>query len=656
MRYLKYIFVVVLCTVYSFRVSYAQEVASGKKILVICSYSSDYLWSNSIIDNLSAEIKKYSPHSELLYEYLSSEKFVDEKLWTERVSLLLNSYTNELPAAVVLISDEAWMSYRAVNNPAYKDVPLFLCGVKTNSLSLEDYDRKHGELTLEDFVSTEALAKEYRATGILCKFNVSGMLELMDRVIPDLAHYVLISDNRFYGIYFRLLLEDHMSRSNSDIKVDYFDARFMNADQMLAKLTNVTSNTGVLLTSWITGGEGFHYSPKYVYNNMSSRLRAPIFITTDLGLNTGDFIGGCFNDSGVLGQQTADLINRVLGGIDVTKIPMKVVEDDQYHINWNVLVKHKLSAAKLPASTVYIHRPESLLVQYKKELIVAVALLIVLILFVIYILRSNLKLDRARELAQKAVSEATEKNRQLESAQQTLTEALAKAENADKLKSAFLSNMDYQLRTPLNSIVGFSSMIPSFEEREEIEFAAEQIVENSEKLLKMVEDIIDLSQIESGNVELRYEKLNINDVFEDLIVKFADKVSDHVKLIFAPPLMSISISTDRSRLSQVLYNLTDNAVKFTQTGEIELGYFAVDNNTIEFYVKDTGIGIDEAETAMIFDRFYKRDSYVSSTGFGLSISKKIIDLFNGQVGVTSKVGSGSRFWFRITFDGFSKNL
>lgn len=656
MRHLKYIFLFALCVIYSIRVSYAEDMVSNKKVLVICSYSSDYAWSNLIIDNLSAEVKKYSPHSEMMIEYLSSEKFVDVKLWTERVQLLLNSYMNDLPAAIVLVSDEAWMSYRAVDNASFKNVPLILCGVKAHSITLNDYSTKHKVLTMEDYSSTEEIAKEYKATGVLRGLNVKGMMDIMDKLIPNLNHYVFLTDSRFYGIYLRLLLEDYMSKINIYKTVDYFDARFIDADAMLAKLSNIDPNTGVLLSSWIMGGEGFHYSPKYIYDNMSSRLNAPIFITADIGVNTGGFIGGCFNESGIWGKETADLVNRVIGGIDVQKIPIKTITDSDSYINWNVLTKHRLSIDMLPASTKYINRPESIFVQYKKELWILAVLSVMFVLFLVYVLRSNVKLGRARAQAQQAVKDALEKNQQLELAQETLTQALIKAENADKLKTAFLSNMDYQLRTPLNSIVGFSSMIPSFEEREEIEFAAEQIVENSEKLLKMVEDIIDLSQIESGNVELRYEKINLNDVFEDIINKFADKVSPQVKLLFAPPLMSISITADSSRLSQVLYNLTDNAIKFTQKGEVELGYFAVDNNTLEFYVNDTGVGIEEQETRVIFDRFYKRDSYTSSTGFGLSISKKIIDLFKGEIGVYSKVGAGSRFWFRITVASYSKNL
>ncbi|MEG2865780.1 MAG: ATP-binding protein, partial [Mucinivorans sp.] len=154
-------------------------------------------------------------------------------------------------------------------------------------------------------------------------------------------------------------------------------------------------------------------------------------------------------------------------------------------------------------------------------------------------------------------------------------------------------------------------------------------------------------QLDAGTAEFDYHKVNLNWIFEDLIQVSKRQLREGVIIRFRPPEKPISMITEPARVLQILISLTDNAIKFTFSGSIELGYFKYDDQWIEFYVKDTGIGLSDAEIEKIFERFYKADMYVRGTGLGLAISKQIVKTMGGQYGVKSEVGVGSYFWFRL---------
>lgn len=620
------------------------------EILIINSYSPDYQWSNHIIDSISLELRSSYPETEINIEYLSTERFVSPESWVGRIDMLLENYQDRQPLAVVLISDEAWMAYRAACKNSFKKVPLFLCAVKPLSITIENYIANYKILELSDFTPTIDVMKEFGASGVLREVNVAKSMQLMANTLPGIDSYTVVTDNRFYGIYVRLRVEQYLKQQKGSLPATYIDARFMNTDSLLWKLQAITPTTGVLMTSWLTGVTGYEYSKQYIYKEMSAVLTVPIYITNDIGLSTGNFLGGYYVNSSYWGKQVGEMLVKSLDGMRCTAITPELHLENQCNINWKVLTKFALSKNNFPPYTHYVNYPESIFIKFSRELAIIGILLVIVLLIFSYIVRSNIKLKRAYKLADTAVKDVRDTNQHLLNTQQQLKVALSNAEAADRLKSAFITNMDQEIRTPLNSIVGFSSLIASMDDKKEIEEAAIQISENSEKLLKLVKGILDLSLLESGSAVFEYEKVNIDGMILDLINLCKQRVSQGVILKFVPPERSIDIVTESYRVSQVLFNMMDNALKYTSQGVIEIGYFAQDDY-VEIYVKDTGIGVCAEELSRVFDRFYKSDSYVLGPGLGLSISRRIVETLGGQIGASSELGVGSRFWFRIKRDG-----
>ena len=229
--------------------------------------------------------------------------------------------------------------------------------------------------------------------------------------------------------------------------------------------------------------------------------------------------------------------------------------------------------------------------------------------------------------------------------EQELIKARIKAEQSDRLKTAFLANMSHEIRTPLNAIVGFSNLLPSAENVEEEKLYSRIINQNSEILLQLINDILDLSKIEAGTLEYVKQPMNLGEVCRNIYEIHKGRVQEGVTLILDNKEDDLIIEEDRNRIMQVITNFITNATKFTYAGEIRFG-FKIENHCIHVYVKDTGIGIEASKVDHIFDRFVKLNSFAQGTGLGLAICRMII---GGEIGVTSETGKGSTFFFTIPY-------
>lgn len=221
-----------------------------------------------------------------------------------------------------------------------------------------------------------------------------------------------------------------------------------------------------------------------------------------------------------------------------------------------------------------------------------------------------------------------------------------KAEESSRLKSAFLANMSHEIRTPLNAIVGFSNLIIQTDDPEERGEYSKIIETNNELLLQLINDILDLSKIEAGQMEFNYGETDICQVFRTLEQIYTYRVKPGVSLACELPDESCVIHTEKNRLTQVVSNFLSNAVKFTSEGSITMGYSHLEGG-IRFYVTDTGKGIARENLDRVFTRFMKFDSFVPGTGLGLSICETIVKRLEGEIGVESELGRGATFWFTL---------
>ena len=238
---------------------------------------------------------------------------------------------------------------------------------------------------------------------------------------------------------------------------------------------------------------------------------------------------------------------------------------------------------------------------------------------------------------------------QLELMRRELIESKEKAETSDKLKSAFLANMSHEIRTPLNAIVGFSRIISESDNAEERREYYEIVDANNERLLQLINEILDLSKIESGIVEFTYGPVRLHTLCKEIHDAHVFRCPQGVELRFDSPDEALSIHSDKNRIFQVFSNLIGNAFKFTTEGSVSYGY-KQEGERVVFYVKDTGLGIEPEKQGRVFQRFAKLNNFAQGTGLGLSICKTIIERLGGEIAVSSEVGTGTTFTFWLPLE------
>lgn len=224
----------------------------------------------------------------------------------------------------------------------------------------------------------------------------------------------------------------------------------------------------------------------------------------------------------------------------------------------------------------------------------------------------------------------------------SLIAARNKAEESDRLKTAFLANMGHEIRTPLNAIVGFSDLLPVVQSEEERNQLIAEIQSNNQKLLHIIDGLVSMSKIEAGAKSLLMARVDLNKLLQQMIDTY--QPGTNVPITLQCSKDKLMIESDRDKLFEVIDNLIQNAVKFTTEGHIVVGYELIDDNQVHVWVSDTGKGIAVADQQRIFERFVKLDEYIPGTGLGLSVAKSHVQSLGGKMGVESEVGKGSTFW------------
>ena len=224
----------------------------------------------------------------------------------------------------------------------------------------------------------------------------------------------------------------------------------------------------------------------------------------------------------------------------------------------------------------------------------------------------------------------------------SLVAARNKAEESDRLKTAFLANMGHEIRTPLNAIVGFADLLPVVQDEEERNQLISEIQSNNQKLLHIIDGLVSMSKIEAGAKSLLMARVDLNQLLQQMIDTY--QPTTNVPITLQCAMTQLLIESDRDKLVEVIDNLIQNAVKFTTDGHIHVGYELIDENHVHIWVSDTGKGIAAADQQRIFERFIKLDEYIPGTGLGLSVAKSHVQSLGGKMGVESEVGIGSTFW------------
>ncbi len=229
----------------------------------------------------------------------------------------------------------------------------------------------------------------------------------------------------------------------------------------------------------------------------------------------------------------------------------------------------------------------------------------------------------------------------------SLVAARNKAEESDRLKTAFLANMGHEIRTPLNAICGFADLLPVIDNAEDRNQMIAEIQSNNRKLLRIIDGLVSMSKIEAGAKSLMMAKVDLNQLLQQMADTY--QPTTNLPIQVQCPLPELKIESDREKVMEILDHLVQNAVKFTTEGEITLSY-EVQGNQVRVNVADTGKGVAKADQARIFERFVKLDEYIPGTGLGLSVVESLVKNLGGSVGVDSSLGVGSNFWFVLPLE------
>ena len=437
-----------------------------------------------------------------------------------------------------------------------------------------------------------------------------------------------ISDDRYISEETRRDVKEAVEENFPDLRLDLLSTTQLSTEMLLDTLHSYKPNTGIIYYSWFESHNenDNNYPFDHIQEIITNFTPSPLFLLSPENLSNNTFAGGYYVSTESFCDSLLEILNRILNGEQARNIPGGVGGEGNSYLCYPVLKSYNIPSSRYPDDAVYIDKPQTFFQQHYVKIIASSVFLLLLIAAIVYYIR----------ILRKAYSR--------------LSEAVEKAEQANQLKSAFLANMSHEIRTPLNAIVGFSNMLPHTEDPVEMREYADIIETNTDLLLQLINDILDLSKIEAGTFDFYPALIDVNQTLEEIEQSMQLRLRhNNVTFTFAERLSQCTLYTDKNRLIQLLANFAVNAIKFTEVGTIRMGYRLLDPETIYFYVSDTGCGMSSEQCIHVFERFVKYNSFVQGTGLGLSICHTIVDRLGGKIGVESKENKGSTFWFTLPY-------
>ena len=604
----------------------ARTETTNKEVLVLNSINFNLPWAKNFYWCIHDALQKQG--ISVKAESLSVPALAN-KMEADAVVTHLREKYPVAPAAIVLIGDPGWIVCRELFDDVWKDVPVIVTNARDRLPVSLDVLLSHAPLTETNSVPGEEWRRGYNLTLLKQHYYVKETVELIYKLIPDMQRLAFISDDRYISEETRRDVKEAVEENFPDLRLDLLSTTQLSTEMLLDTLHSYKPNTGIIYYSWFESHNenDNNYLFDHIQEIITNFTPSPLFLLSPENLSNNTFAGGYYVSTESFCDSLLEILNRILNGEQARNIPGGVGGEGNSYLCYPVLKSYNIPSSRYPDDAVYIDKPQTFFQQHYVKIIASSVFLLLLIAAIVYYIR----------ILRKAYSR--------------LSEAVEKAEQANQLKSAFLANMSHEIRTPLNAIVGFSNMLPHTEDPVEMREYADIIETNTDLLLQLINDILDLSKIEAGTLEYVYANIDVNKMLSEIEQAARMRQPNaSVAICAVTPLEGLLLYTDQRRITQVLNNFISNAMKFTNTGSITFGYEEPKGGYIRFFVTDTGTGIPPEKVADIFNRFVKLDSFKQGTGLGLAISQNIVRELKGEIGVVSELGKGSTFWFTLPYE------
>ena len=605
-----------------------------KPILIICSYNPAAHQTSVTISDYMDEYSKLGGQRDIVIENMNCKSFSEAPLWSAMMTQILAKYQGEKhPAQIILLGQEAWAAYLSQRDEMQVKVPV-MCSLASSNVvilpkdTVENLDCWMPESVdiFEDHLDIPELE-----SGFINQYNIEGNISMIQAFYPETKHIAFISDNTYGGVTMQALVRKEMKKF-PDLDLILMDGRRHSIYTIVEELRQLPENTVILVGTWRVDMNEGYFMRNATYAMMEATPTIPAFTPSSVSLGYWA-IGGVLPDYRKVGGEMAMESVRMDQhpedtGKHLSIIGSKAVLDSRKVKEWG------LHPSVLPFKVQLVNQPVSFYQQYTYQIWSACALFVILVLGLCISLFYYFRTKRLKD--------------ELLKSEKDLRVAKDRAEESNRLKSAFLANMSHEIRTPLNSIVGFSDVLAVGGSTEEEQQSYYQIIKtNSDLLLRLINDILDLSRLEANRVTLTWEECDVVQLCSQVVasVSFSRQSSEN-QFLFTTSFESFRMVTDVQRMQQVMINLLSNANKFTKCGKITLD-FSVNEETqmAVFSVTDTGCGIPKEKQGLVFERFEKLNEYAQGTGLGLSICKLIVHKWKGSIWIDPDYTGGARFVF-----------